>query len=96
MRWRLGFLGGSLRLEKGESLFARITNSMKGADDADAREHDYENEHSEQPDGIHVPHPFSSTACACKPTLSGTGTRFRRWILQGFGSSARVRLAWAL
>jgi hypothetical protein len=55
MRWRLRFLGSSLRLEKCESLFARITNSMKGPDDADAREHDYEDEHSEQPDGIHVP-----------------------------------------
>ena len=27
---------------------------MKGADDVDAREHDYEDEDNEQPDGIHV------------------------------------------
>ena len=52
VRWRLRLLGSSLRLEKCECLFARITNSMKGADDADAREHDYEDEHNEQPEGL--------------------------------------------
>lgn len=53
MRWRPRVLGSSLRLKNRESLFTRITNSMKGADDADAREHDYEDEDNEQPDRIH-------------------------------------------
>jgi hypothetical protein len=54
LRRRSRVLASSLRLENCESLFARITNSMEGANDADACGHDYEDEDNEQPEGIHV------------------------------------------
>jgi len=65
--------GSSLRLENGESLFARITNSMKGSDDADAREHDYKD--NERPDGIHALTLSGAPAWAGKPNLDGRGDR---------------------
>ena len=71
-------LGSTLHLETRESLFARITNLMKGADDADAREHDYEDEHNEQPDGIYVPIRSAAPACARRGTMNGRRSQLTR------------------
>lgn len=43
---------------------------MKRADDADTRERGYEDEHDEQPDGIHLPMLSAAIARACRATLS--------------------------
>jgi hypothetical protein len=42
---------------------------MKGADDADARKQDYEDEDNEQPNRIHIPSLSAERACARKPNL---------------------------
>ena len=66
-------MGSSTRLKNCKSLFACITNSMKSPDNANAREHDYEDEHDKQPDGIHVPILAIAPGSAHRGTASETG-----------------------